>query len=234
MASRRARSQQASTFFTTFRQHDNNNNDNNTSPHHHHSHEDTDDDVPLFTSHNPFGPSSSDDKPVSRLLAARRAWLNTTTQLYRLLSHLLLTIRFFVHQFWANVKFLFFKAKGGAKSSQQQEMANDIDQQIFCLDCAQPFSLRANVWRIQCRNCGNEFCQRCISSQKHSMFEGSNRAAVNVCTYCYFTLCARYCRCACYSKLSVRQLKRFLSRKGIDTWDALEKRVCFIFIFLFY
>jgi hypothetical protein len=45
-----------------------------------------------------------------------------------------------------------------------------------------------------------------------------------VCSYCFFTLCARYCRASCCKDLPVRELQKFLSRKRVSTFGALEKK----------
>jgi hypothetical protein len=101
----------------------------------------------------------------------------------------------------------------------------NIDVVSGCTDCGKLFSL-LSLWRYPCACCENIFCRRCLSLT-HALHDGKHKGASNtkrnVCSYCYFQLCARHCNASCCQHLKVRDLRRFLSRKGISMFGALEK-----------
>jgi hypothetical protein len=98
---------------------------------------------------------------------------------------------------------------------------------LLAVACTKPFSLMRS-WRLQCANCLNDFCQQCLDKE-HKIFDGKAGGNVPkpVCAYCFFTLCARTCKASCCRKLPVKELKRFLARKGVSSRTALEKQVIY-------
>ena len=102
----------------------------------------------------------------------------------------------------------------------------NVDLLDYCVSCSKRFSyLRKGKRRNQCANCMNDFCESCLR-HKHDVFDGKHGSSTRqhaVCQYCFFTLCARHCRARCCNELSVKELKLFLARKGVNSQTALEK-----------
>lgn len=105
--------------------------------------------------------------------------------------------------------------------------AQHLDVLLACVDCGEAFSPWAR-WRTPCACCQNMFCGTCVSL-KHKLHDGKDRGGHSrqVCSYCFFQLCARHCSARCCGTLRVGELRRFLSRKGLfggsGTKGALEK-----------
>jgi len=101
---------------------------------------------------------------------------------------------------------------------------NGLDTVVACIDCSAHFSPFIR-WRQPCAACELPFCGKCLEL-RHPLHDGSahsTRKPSQVCSYCFFQLCARHCQGACCGTLSVGTLKCFLDRKGISTRRALEK-----------
>jgi len=99
----------------------------------------------------------------------------------------------------------------------------DLDAINECLDCGSPFSLWC--WRRICAGCENGFCAACLKKQHIvDTIHRGNESAPRVCSFCFFTHCAKFCGAKCCEGLPVREVKKFLSRKGISMLGALEKR----------
>jgi len=102
-------------------------------------------------------------------------------------------------------------------------LLKDLDTIHECLDCKEAFSLWQ--WRHTCAGCANSFCKKCLE-RRHIVDTSVPPVPPlpKVCAFCYFTHCARLCGCRCCRDVPVREVKRFLSRKGIPTNHAVEKQ----------
>lgn len=99
----------------------------------------------------------------------------------------------------------------------------DVDVLLECVDCGTPFGCL--TWRRKCSNCSNIFCSKCLAMD-HALFNGLDtrkKSREKVCSYCFFQLCSRHCMATCCASLKIKELRRFLSRKGISTRGAIEK-----------
>lgn len=101
--------------------------------------------------------------------------------------------------------------------------SEDLDYLHTCVDCSAEFG--TFKWRYRCANCDNIFCSACLNSS-HQLHNGRDigKRKRSVCVYCFFQLCARHCGGKCCEDLSVSQLRKFLNRKGISMFGAVEKR----------
>lgn len=100
---------------------------------------------------------------------------------------------------------------------------NNIDTVQYCIDCGKTFD-PFRLWKRDCSNCGNIFCGECLAF-RHDLHNGIDHKGKlqQVCSYCFFQLCARHCEAKCCNSLRITELLRFLSRKDISTRGALEK-----------
>ena len=106
-------------------------------------------------------------------------------------------------------------------------VVSDLDAITECLDCRRRFTWFE--WKITCESCENQFCCECMHGRSHIIdTSGSGKPqAKAVCTFCFFTICAKLCDSSCCRGLPVREVKSFLARKGIRSQHCLEKRELF-------
>jgi len=100
-------------------------------------------------------------------------------------------------------------------------LMKDIDPINECIDCGARFTCLE--WGRRCAGCDYKFCSACLSKTHIVDTAVSPESPPLVCSFCFFTHCARLCGSRCCRNLPVREVRRFLSRKGISVAGALEK-----------